>query len=60
MGPLLKMEAFFFPTTHFVIISRGIFVKGADLATLQGYTIALVGIGAIFFILTVLIFKKKL
>ncbi len=60
MGPLLKMEAFFFPTTHFVIISRGIFVKGADLPALQGYTLALVGIGVIFFVLTVLIFKKKL
>ena len=37
MGPLIKMEAFMFPTTHFVIISRGFFVKGAGLAELQGY-----------------------
>jgi ABC-2 type transport system permease protein len=60
MGPILKLEAFLFPTTHFVIISRGIFVKGADLAALQGFVIALVGVGAIFFTLTVLMFKKKL
>lgn len=60
MGPILKLEAFMFPTTHFVIISRGIFVKGADLAALQGYTLALIAVGAAFFALTVLIFKKKL
>ncbi|MGD2079167.1 MAG: ABC transporter permease, partial [Chloroflexota bacterium] len=60
MGPMLKMEAFMFPTTHFVIISRSIMVKGAGLATLRGFVVALLGIGAIFFALTVLMFKKKL
>jgi ABC-2 type transport system permease protein len=60
MGPILKLEAFMFPTTHFVIISRGIFVKGAGLATLQGYVIALLAVGAVFLALTVLTFKKKL
>ena len=60
MGPLLKLEAFMFPTTHFVIISRGIFVKGVGLGELQGYSIALVGIGVVFMALTVLMFKKKL
>ncbi len=60
MGPILKLEAFLFPTTHFVIISRGIFVKGADLAALQGFVLALLGVGAIFFTLTVLMFKKKM
>lgn len=60
MGPLIKLEAFLFPTTHFVIISRGIIVKGAGLADLQGYSLALAGIGLIFIALTVLMFKKKL
>ena len=60
MGPVLKMEAFMFPTTHFVIISRGVFVKGAGLAELQGYVAALAGIGVIFLTLTALMFKKKL
>ena len=60
MGPVIKMEAFMFPTTHFVIISRGLFNKGIGLAELQGYVYALVGIGALFFTLTVLMFKKKL
>ena len=60
MGPMLKLEAFMFPTTHFVIISRGIFVKGAGLAALRGYVAALLGVGVLFFGLTVLMFKKKL
>jgi len=60
MGPVLKMEAFMFPTTHFVIVSRGVFVKGAGLAELQGYAIALAGIGVVSLTLTALMFKKKL
>lgn len=60
MGPVIKLEAFLFPTTHFVIISRGIFVKGANLSELQGFTVALLVIGIIFFALTSLMFKKKL
>jgi ABC-2 type transport system permease protein len=60
MGPVLKMEAFMFPTTHFVIISRGVFVKGAGLAELWGYVVALAAVGVIFLGLTALMFKKKL
>jgi ABC-2 type transport system permease protein len=60
MGPLLQMEALLLPTTHFVIISRSIFVKGAGLAELRGFAIALLAIGLIFFVLTSLMFKKKL
>ena len=60
MGPLIKLEAFFFPTTHFVIISRSIFIKGAGFAEIQGFVWAIVGIGVIFFTLTSLMFKKKL
>ena len=60
MGPVLKMEALMFPTTHFVIISRGIFVKGAGLAELQGYAVVLAVMGVIFLTLTALMFKKKL
>jgi len=60
MGPLLKLEAFMFPTTHFVIVSRGIFIKGAGLASLGGFAAALLVVGAVFLSLTVLMFKKKL
>ncbi|MCP4424139.1 MAG: ABC transporter permease [Chloroflexi bacterium] len=60
MGPLIKLEAFLFPTTHFVIISRSIFIKGASFAEIQGFVWAIVGLGVIFFTLTSLMFKKKL
>lgn len=60
MGPMIKMEAMMFPTTHFVIISRGFFVKGTGFAEVQGYVYALLGIGVTFLALTVLMFKKKL
>jgi ABC-2 type transport system permease protein len=60
MGPLIKMEAFLFPTTHFVIISRAFFVKGTGLAGVEGYVWALLGIGTVFLALAALMFKKKL
>jgi ABC-2 type transport system permease protein len=60
MGPLIKMEAMLMPTTHFVIISRNIFTKGAGIMALRAYILALLAIGVIFFTLTVLMFKKKL
>ena len=60
MGPLIKLEAFMFPTTHFVIISRGIIVKGAGLAEVGGFVAAMAAVGIIFFTLTSLMFKKKI
>ncbi len=60
MGPLIKLEAFMFPTTHFVIISRGIIVKGAGLAEVGGFVAAMAAVGIIFFALTSLMFKKKI
>jgi ABC-2 type transport system permease protein len=60
MGPLIKLEALLFPTTHFVIISRGFFVKGTGLIELRGYVLALLVIGVLFLTLAVLMFKKKL
>ena len=60
MGPLLQMEALLLPTTHFVIISRSIFVKGAGFAEIRGFAVALLAIEVLFFVLTALLFKKKL
>jgi ABC-2 type transport system permease protein len=60
MGPLIKMEAMLMPTTHFVIISRNIFTKGAGMMEIRFFVLALALIGLIFFALTVLMFKKKL
>jgi ABC-2 type transport system permease protein len=60
MGPLVKMESLMLPTTHFVMISRGMFTKGQGLGPLWGYAVALLGMGMIFLLLSTLLFKKKL
>ncbi len=60
MGPLVKMESLMVPTTHFVMISRGMFTKGQGLGPLWGYAVALLGMGILFLALSMLLFKKKL
>jgi len=60
MGPLVKMESLMLPTTHFVMISRGMFTKGQGLGPLWGYAAALLGMGILFLLLSTLLFKKKL
>ena len=60
MGPIVKLEALMFPTTHFVIISRAFFVKGSGLVSVWGYVVALVASAGIFFALGAMMFKKKM
>jgi ABC-2 type transport system permease protein len=60
MQPLMKMEAYMVPTTHYVLISRGIFLKGQARETLWPYALALLAMGLLFLALAILLFKKKL
>ncbi len=60
MPPLMRMEAYSLPTTHFVIISRGLFVKGVGLGALWPYALALFFIGLLVLGLTTLFFRKRL
>jgi ABC-2 type transport system permease protein len=60
MQPIMKMEAFMVPTTHFVYISRGIFLKGQGIEALWPYALALLAMGLLFVGLAILLFKKKL
>lgn len=60
MQPLMKMEAFLVPTTHYVLISRGIFLKGQGFGALWPYALALLSMGLIFVSLAVLLFQKKM
>ena len=60
MQPIMKMEAFMVPTTHYVLISRGVFLKGQDLGTLWPYALALSGMAVAFLALAILLFQKKL
>jgi ABC-2 type transport system permease protein len=60
MAPIMKMEAYMVPTTHYVMISRGVFLKGQGLGALWPFALALVAMGVLFLLLSILLFKKKL
>jgi ABC-2 type transport system permease protein len=60
MAPIMKLEAYMVPSTHYVQISRGIFLKGQGLDALWPYALALLGMGVLFMILAILLFKKKM
>jgi ABC-2 type transport system permease protein len=60
MQPIMKMEAFMVPTTHYVLISRGVFLKGQGLEMLWPYALALLAMSVLFLGLAILLFKKKL
>jgi ABC-2 type transport system permease protein len=59
MQPIMKMEAYMVPTTHFVMIGRGVLLKGQGLEALWPYALALLAMGLIFLGLAILLFKKK-
>jgi ABC-2 type transport system permease protein len=48
------------PTTHFVLISRAIFLKGIGMSGLTSATFALVIIGCVTLLLSLMMFKKKI
>ena len=60
MQPMMKMEAYMVPTTHYVLIGRGLMLKGQGLDALWPHALALLAMGIIFMSLAVLFFKKKL
>jgi ABC-2 type transport system permease protein len=60
MEPIMKMEAYMVPTTHFVMISRGVFLKGQGLGALWPFALALLVMSMVFMGLAILLFKKKL
>ncbi len=60
MEPMMKMEAYMVPTTHFVLVGRGIFLKGQGLDALWPYALAMAVMALLFMGLAILLFKKKL
>lgn len=60
MPPEMKLEAYTLPTTHFVIINRGLFVKGLGLGGLWPYALVLFFTGLLVLGLTTLFFRKRL
>lgn len=57
---IMKMEAYVVPTTHYVLINRGIFVKGVGLDVLWPWAAALLVIGVVMLMISMLLFKKQL
>jgi ABC-2 type transport system permease protein len=60
MAPIMRMEAFMVPTTHYVMIGRGVFLKGQGLETLWPYGLALSVMAVAFLALAIMLFRKKL
>lgn len=59
MQPLMKMEAYMVPTTHFVMIGRGVMLKGQGLEALWPYSLALLAMGILFLGLAIILFRTK-
>jgi len=57
---IMKMEAYMMPTTHYVLINRGIFLKGVGLDVLWPWALALLVIGVVVLVLSLLLFRKRL
>ena len=60
MEPLMRMEAYAIPTTHYVVIGRQVFLKAWGLIQLWPFAVALLLIGVIALALAVSLFQKKL
>jgi ABC-2 type transport system permease protein len=54
-----QIASFFLPATYYVRITRGVFLKGMDLADLSSDALHLVALGTVPFVLSVLTFRKQ-
>jgi ABC-2 type transport system permease protein len=60
MPPMAKMESLSVPTTHYVLISRGIILKGQGLTALWPYALGLAVMGVIILGFSMLLFRKRI
>jgi ABC-2 type transport system permease protein len=56
----MKMEAYLMPTTHYLTITRGLFLKGLGISALWPYSLALLAMGVVMTSVATVTFKKKL
>jgi len=56
----MKMEAYLMPTTHYLTITRGLFLKGLGISTLWPFSLALLAMGVVMTSVAIVTFKKKL
>jgi ABC-type multidrug transport system permease subunit len=55
-----QLQSSFLPTTHYITITRGIFLKGGGWRTLWPATLALAAMGMAYLLLAIKLFKKRL
>jgi ABC-2 type transport system permease protein len=60
MPPEMKLEAYMMPTTHYLTITRGLFLKGLGMSALWPSALALFAMGVLVTGVAVLTFKKRL
>jgi len=60
MPPEMKMEAYMMPTTHYLTITRGLFLKGLGISSLWPFALALLVMGTVVTGVAILTFKKRL
>lgn len=58
--PIAQAVAYGLPTTHFIAISRGVFLKGLGLAVLWKPALILLGMGVVAQVISLGLFEKKL
>lgn len=56
----MKMEAYMMPTTHYLTITRGLFLKGLGLDSLWPFALALLAMGILVTAVAIITFKKRL
>ncbi len=56
----VRLEAMFLPSTHYAIITRGIFLPGIGIDVLWPYVVMMLALGVMFSVLAALFFRKKL
>jgi ABC-2 type transport system permease protein len=56
----MKMEAYMMPTTHYLTITRGLFLKGLGMSSLWPFAVALLAMGLGVTGVSIVTFKKRL
>jgi ABC-type multidrug transport system permease subunit len=59
-SPQSLLTAWALPTTHFITISRALFLKGVGLASLVAPSLTLLGMGLAALLMGLALFKKKI
>jgi ABC-type multidrug transport system permease subunit len=58
--PVARAVAYVLPTTHFIAISRGVFLKGLGVVSLWKQALPLMGTGAVSLAGSLMLLKKKI